>query len=633
LLAGFVAVVLVTPVVVPSAVSAAAVPCPIFPADNVWNADISQLPVHARSANWLASMAASTTHLHPDFGPSYGAQPVPYGIPFTVVTDSHPKVQVSFTYASESDPGPYPFGSDTPIEGGPSATGDRHAIMVDSGTCELYELFDAHYASSGSTAGSGATWDLYSDALRPAGWTSADAAGLPILAGLLRPDEVAAGVVTHAIRMTAVQTDRSYVWPARHQAGTRSDATLPPMGARFRLNAGFDVSGYRPDSQVVLAAMKRYGMILADNGSNWYFGGSSDTSWDPALIDDLKRVPASAFEAVDESSLMVSADSGATTGGAPPAGTTRLQGGTRYGTAGAVAAAAFPNGASTAVVVSGTTYPDALTGAYLASAVGGPVLLTDRDTVPPELTQTLDALHVNTIDLLGGPLAIGKAVEQQLAGRASTTVTRIAGQTRYDTMATVDSTPPAAQVGMVGGKPTAILASGAGFADALASSGVSYKAHLPIILTDPQSLSPQASATIKSLGITQLLIMGGTGALSTTVEQQANADGAATLARFGGTDRTDTAQLLAAYAVTHFGFANTEILLARGDGFADALASSAYAAGSRPMLLAETPDQLGAPTTGYISANKSAISTFTALGGPSAISNATLSAAVQAKHA
>jgi len=166
--------------------------CPVFPSDNVWNTDISRLPVDSHSAAWMASMNAGSTNLHPDFGSS-GDPNAPYGIPYTVVTDSHPKVNVSFQYADESDPGPYPFGADTPIEGGPNATGDRHAIMIDSTTCTLYELYDAQYSPSGSTAGSGAIWSLNSDALRPATWTSADAAGLPIFPGLLRPDEVLAG--------------------------------------------------------------------------------------------------------------------------------------------------------------------------------------------------------------------------------------------------------------------------------------------------------------------------------------------------------------------------------------------------------------------------------------------------------
>ena len=291
--------------------------CPVFPADNVWNADISQLPVDPHSAQWLASMNSGSTNLHPDFGSS-GDPAAPYGIPYTVVTSAHPKVSVSFQYASESDAGPYPFGSDTPIEGGQNASGDRHAIMVDASSCTLYELYNAQYSASGSTAGSGAIWNLNSDALRPATWTSADAAGLPIFPGLLRPDEVLAGAVTHAIRFTAARTDTSFIWPARHQAGSRSDPTLPPMGARFRLKATFNISGYSSATQVVLRAMQHYGLILADNGSNWYFQGSASNSWGDQLISELKSIPASAFEAVNESSLMVDPNSGATRAGASP---------------------------------------------------------------------------------------------------------------------------------------------------------------------------------------------------------------------------------------------------------------------------------------------------------------------------
>jgi hypothetical protein len=281
----------------------------MFPSDNIWNTDISSLPVDVHSPQWLASMHSSTTDLHPDFGPS-GDPSNPYGMPYTVVSPGHAFVNVGFQYASESDPGPYPFGPDTAIEGGQNATGDRHAIMIDPGTCTLYELYDAHYSAGGSTAGSGAIWNLRSNALRPAGWTSADAAGLPIMPGLLRYDEVQSGQITHAIRMTAAATDTSYLWPARHEAGTASNPDLPPMGARFRLKASFAISGYSPQAQVVLRAMQHYGLILADNGSNWYFGGTADAAWPLALVDELKTIPASAFEAVDESSLMLNADSG-----------------------------------------------------------------------------------------------------------------------------------------------------------------------------------------------------------------------------------------------------------------------------------------------------------------------------------
>ena len=282
--------------------------CPVFPSNNVWHANISKLPVNRHSAAWLASMSAASKHLHPDFGPS--GESMPYGIPYIVVPSSHQKVSVSFDYADESDPGPYPFGSDTPIEGGSSSSGDRHAIMIDSGTCKLYELYDAHYSSGGSTAGSGAIWSLKSNALRPAGWTSADAAGLPIFAGLVRLDEVKKGVVDHAIRFTASSTDRTYLWPARHQAGAARNANLPPMGARFRLKSSFSLSGYRSDTKVILTAMKRYGMIAADNGSDWYFQGTAEDGWSNAMLDELKSIPASAFEAVDESSLMMSSNSG-----------------------------------------------------------------------------------------------------------------------------------------------------------------------------------------------------------------------------------------------------------------------------------------------------------------------------------
>jgi hypothetical protein len=279
--------------------------CPVFPANNAWHADISRLPVHPRSGAWITSMGGPSRRLHPDFGPS--GQPMPYGIPYIVVAGSHAKVPVSFDYEDESDAGPYPLGQETPIESG----SDRHAIMIDRDACTLYELYDTHYAPGGSTAGSGAIWNLNSNALRPAGWTSADAAGLPIFAGLLRLDEVQGGMVDHAIRVTASSTDRSYLWPARHQAGSANNPNLPPMGARFRMKAGFSVAGFRPDTQVVLQAMKRYGMIVADNGSNWYFTGTAENGWPTAMLDELKTIPASAFEAVDASSLMTDPNSGA----------------------------------------------------------------------------------------------------------------------------------------------------------------------------------------------------------------------------------------------------------------------------------------------------------------------------------
>jgi hypothetical protein len=284
--------------------------CPMFPSDNVWNTPITSLPVDKDSATWMAAMDSGSTYLHPDYGPSADASQ-PYGIPYIVVPKSQPLVHVTFEYASESDPGPYPFGASTPIEGGKHATGDRHAIMVNASTCKLYELWDAYYSASGSTAGSGAIWNLRSNALRPAGWTSADAAGLPILAGLVNYGEVASGAMDHAIRFTADCTQQSYLWPARHEAG-QDDPSCPPMGARFRLQAGFSLPSSECSAfcQTVITTMKTYGLILADNGSNWFFQGTADTRWTDGEVDQLKQIPASEFQAVDESSLMISPNSG-----------------------------------------------------------------------------------------------------------------------------------------------------------------------------------------------------------------------------------------------------------------------------------------------------------------------------------
>jgi hypothetical protein len=273
--------------------------CRVFPADNVWNTPVDDLPVHEMSDEWLDSSHAGSTDLHPDFGPPS------YGLPYDVVGRGHPKVRIDFLYADESDRGPYPFDGNTPIEGG----SDRHALIVERGTCRLYELFAAEWNGGDPEAGSGAIWDLDSNRLRPQTWTSADAAGLPIFAGLVRWDEVRAGEIAHAIRFTVSCTTDAYLWPARHEAGV-SDPDCAQMGARFRLRADFDLSGYSAKARVILRAMQRYGMIVADNGSDWYFQGTRDHHWRNALLDQLKTIPASAFEAVDESACMVDEDSG-----------------------------------------------------------------------------------------------------------------------------------------------------------------------------------------------------------------------------------------------------------------------------------------------------------------------------------
>jgi hypothetical protein len=294
----------------------------MFPADNIWNTDISKLPVDPHSAAWLRAMDASTTFLHPDFGPDPGGYP--YGIPYAIVTSAHATVPVAFTYESQSDRVRYPLGSDTPIEGGKNAPAstDRHALIVNKTSCTLYELWQAHYSPKRSTAGSGAGWNLRSNALRPAGWTSADAAGLPILPGLLNFAQVQQAVragtpLTHAIRLTARRTAAAYTWPARHQAGSGTIATLPPMGARFRLKGNFNVAGfcrasqpYCADAKAVLVEMQHYGLILADNGSNWYFGGTATPQWPDQLVSLLKQIPARDFQAVSTSCLRVSPNSG-----------------------------------------------------------------------------------------------------------------------------------------------------------------------------------------------------------------------------------------------------------------------------------------------------------------------------------
>jgi hypothetical protein len=281
--------------------------CSEFPADNWWHADISELPVHPRSSAWLSHMSTEVT-LHPDFGPSYGDGPN-YGIPITVVKRSHPKVRVRFYYSDESDHAKYPLGKDTRIEGGRASDGDRHAIVVDKGRCKLYETFDTRRVHGRWRAGSGAIWSLRKNGLRPDGWTSADAAGLPILPGLLRWNEVRTGRIDHAIRFTTDTTSSAHLWPARHDAGSTSNPAYPPMGARFRLQPSYDASHLSAQAQSVIAAMKKYGLVLADNGSPWFFQGEQNAKWPAHLVEELKTIPASAFVAVDTSSLKVSDDS------------------------------------------------------------------------------------------------------------------------------------------------------------------------------------------------------------------------------------------------------------------------------------------------------------------------------------
>ena len=286
-------------------------PCTIFPADNIWNVPIDTMPVAEHSADYITTIGATTT-LHPDFGSGLWNDG-PIGIPHDEVPGDQLPVNITFDYADESDAGPYPIPPNPSIEGGNDGDGDRHILIIDNDNCILYEIYDAWPEDDGTwSAGSGAIFDLNSNALRPDGWTSADAAGLPIYPGLIRYEEVQNGAINHVIRFTASQTQGTYVWPARHEASDITDESYPPMGQRFRLKADFNISTYSDDMQVILTAFKTYGLILADNGSDWYISGEPNEDWDNDMLSELKDIPGSAFEAVDVSSLMVDPNSGTT---------------------------------------------------------------------------------------------------------------------------------------------------------------------------------------------------------------------------------------------------------------------------------------------------------------------------------
>ena len=278
--------------------------CAMFPANNIWNTPVDTLPVDAHSDAWI-NMIGRTTGFHMDFG-SGNWDGGPIGIPFNMVDGTVPKVTFTFTYADESDHGPYPMPASPLIEYG----SDHHFLIVDKSTCTLYEVYAARFSAGKWLGGSGAIWDLNANTLRPDTWTSADAAGLPILPGLVRYDEIAAGAINHAIRFTASETNR-YIWPARHLTSDDPNSPgVPPMGARFRLKASFNISGYPPELQVILRAMQTYGIILADNGSDWYISGAPDARWDNDMLHQLDALKGADFEAVNSSELMVDPNSG-----------------------------------------------------------------------------------------------------------------------------------------------------------------------------------------------------------------------------------------------------------------------------------------------------------------------------------
>lgn len=267
-----------------------------FPDDNPWNEDISARPIDSNSAALIQSIGADDG-LHPDFGTFWDGHPI--GIPYVVVSGTQPKVPVSFYYDDESDRGPYPIPLNPPIEGGANSSGDRHVLIVDKDNWLLYELYAVYASGSRWTAGSGAIFNLNSNDVRPAGWTSADAAGLPILPGLVRYDEaVELGEIRHALRFTVQRTRRAYIYPARHFASSNTDINLPPMGMRVRLKGDVDISGYPPVVQVILTALKKYGMFVADNGSDWFISGSHDPRWNDEALSDIRRIKGSDFEVV-----------------------------------------------------------------------------------------------------------------------------------------------------------------------------------------------------------------------------------------------------------------------------------------------------------------------------------------------
>lgn len=289
----------------PAASSTEIAGCPIFPADHFWNTPVDALPVHPLSEAWIDHIGRDTG-FHMDFG-SGTWDGGPIGIPFNVIEGSSAvKYQLDFYYPDESDAGPYPIAQSPLIEYG----SDHHILTMDRETCTLYEIYDASFDGTVWSGGSGAVWDLRSNALRPEVWTSADAAGLPILPGLTRYDEIEAGRITHALRFT-VEDTAGYIWPARHQTADPQEG-IPPMGARFRLKAGYDISPFPPELQVILQSMKTYGIVLADNGANWYVGGAPDERWDNDMLHLLDVLTGNDFEAVDTSQMMIDANSGQT---------------------------------------------------------------------------------------------------------------------------------------------------------------------------------------------------------------------------------------------------------------------------------------------------------------------------------
>ena len=379
--------------------------CAVFPANNIWNTPIDKLPVDANSGRYVSTIGA-TQPAHADFGSGLW-DGGPIGIPFVDVPGTQAKVTVKFDYDDESDHAGYPIPANVPIEGGAASSGDRHVLVVDHDNCILYELYSAYPQPDGSwQAGSGAIFDLKANTLRPAGWTSADAAGLPITSGLVRYDETAAGEIDHAIRFTAPQTRTTYVWPARHYASDLSAIDYPPMGQRFRLKVSFDVSSFSTTVQVILRALKKYGMILADNGSSWYLSGAPDERWDNDALHEISRLQGSDFEAVDEASLMADPNSGRVSTSSVPAVTAVVN-------AGSFVAGAVSPGEIVSIFGSGFSADTSATKVYFDSTAA-PLLYTSpgqiNAVVPYEIAaQASTNMHVEINGVASGSQTLAVA--------------------------------------------------------------------------------------------------------------------------------------------------------------------------------------------------------------------------------
>lgn len=495
----------------------------VLPANNVWNQDISQAPVDPNSANLIASIG-STTGLHPDFGTTWNGAPI--GMDYLVVPGTQPLVGMVFQYASESDPGPYPVPLNAPIEGGAASTGDRHVLVVDRDNWKLYETFSSYPQATYWSCGSGAVFDLSANALRPAGWTSADAAGLPIFPGLVRYDEVyEQGEITHALRFTAAHTRNAYIYPARHAASSLTDVNLPPMGMRVRLKAGFDISGYPASVQVILRALKKYGMFLADNGSNWFISGAHDDRWNDSELSTLRSVPGSAFEVV-QMTTTVSAPA-TITGGAAVAATVTLNGNAPLGgalvtltssnptVASAPESILVPEGTNSAAFTI-TTQPTSTSVPVTISATGQGSTGTATVTVSPaSVAAPVSALSLNPARTTGG-LSVTGTVTLASAAPASGEVVNV---TSSAAAAVVPAavTVPAGQTSVSFTIATSPVAAATSVTITAAAGGATQSAALSLTPATLAGISVSPSSVMDTGGATGAITLSGPAAAAATV--------------------------------------------------------------------------------------------------------------------